>query len=197
MQQAAAVGVANHNGWPHLVTVAWSGEAPVVVDRRRVSLVDEALPNQPYHHEAAALPRSEAQALVDEVRRSARANASVVLATLLAELAPACQVTALALRATPFGALPDDVSEVLDYLPFTYIADAMLYLEALNSAGAALGLSVTRHVRGAEFELAAERLATDAAEVEAALKELGRQLGPPWTQEHQRAAAAAIALLPP
>jgi hypothetical protein len=45
--------------------------------------------------------------------------------------------------------------------------------------------------------MAAERLATDAAEVEAALKALGKQLGPPSTQERQRAAAAAIALLPP
>jgi hypothetical protein len=55
-------------------------------------------------------------------------HARDALATLLAELAPAGRVTALALRATPFGALPDDVSEVLDYATCTCVADEMLYL---------------------------------------------------------------------
>jgi hypothetical protein len=56
---------------------------------------------------------------------------------------------------------------------------------------------VTRHAKNSEYALAAPRLGLDAAETEAWLRDLGKALGPPWTQEHQRAAAAAIALLPP
>ena len=39
-----AVGVANHNGWAHLVTVGLDEDGPVVLDRRRVALISPDLP---------------------------------------------------------------------------------------------------------------------------------------------------------
>jgi hypothetical protein len=193
MARDAAVGVANHNGWAHLVTVAWGEDEPVIVDRRRVPLVAPDLPKQPHEHHVMELPRDEAQAMVDLVKRSAGDYAYAALATLRDELAPVFALQGLAMRLNHFGALPADIGEVLAYPPFRYAADAMLYLEALDAAATALGLPVTRHQKGAEFELADGVL---GGEAEPWLKGLGRALGPPWTMEHQRAAAAAIALLP-
>ena len=196
MIRTAAVGVANHTGWAHLVTVAWGDDAPEVVDRRRVALIGEGLPKQPYEHEAGKLPPGEAQALIAQVRASAESCALDALATLRAELAPTFEVTAIALkRQLRFDRLPQSVSEVLADLQFKYAADAMLFLEPLEAAATALGLAVTRHAKTAEYEMAAARLGMGAADAEAWLKELGKQLGPPWTAEHQRAAAAAIGLL--
>ncbi|HEY2707944.1 MAG TPA: hypothetical protein VGI95_07815 [Caulobacteraceae bacterium] len=196
MGDIAIVGVANHTGWAHFVTVAFADEEVVVIDRRRVQLLDESLPNQPYAPQAGDLLRPDAQALVAEVRRSAGAYARTALATLAAELEPAHVLAAVAMRGSTFGVLPADVSEVLDYRPFKYAADGMLYLEVLHEAAEALGFVVARHAKGHEFELAGARLGMDANDVEAWLKEFGVRLGPPWTQEHLRAAAAAIAMLP-
>ena len=56
-----------------------------------------------------------------------------------------------------------------------------------------VGLIVLAHDKDAEYALAAAALSTDAAEAEVIVKALAQ--GPPWTAEHQRAAAAAIAAL--
>jgi len=196
MARDAAVGVANHNGWAHLVTVAWGEDEPAIVDRRRVRLVAEDLPNQPHEHHARALPHDEARALVDRVRRSVGDHAHAALATLRDELAPVFVLRAVAMRANRFAALPSDIGAVLDYPPFRYAADSMLYLDALDTAATSLGLAVTRHLKNAEFALAGARLGIGADEAEAWFKALRDQIGPPWTAEHQRAAAAAVGLLP-
>src|SRR5215472_17517434 len=65
------LGVAGHNGWAVFVCVAARKGEPVVVDRRRVELIESGLPNQPYEHETQGLGRVEAQALVNEVQESA------------------------------------------------------------------------------------------------------------------------------
>lgn len=164
-----------------------------MIDRRRVALMTPELPAQPYQRDAPELPRAEAQALVDRVRRAAEVEARLALATLRAELAPAHELVVVALRQTPFGKLPANVAEVLDYAPFIYAADTMLYLEALASAAETLGLSLSRHQKGEECRLAAAALGWDAQETEAWFKALN--LGPPWTEEHRRAAAVATAAL--
>jgi hypothetical protein len=196
MARNAALGVANHTGWAHFVTVAWGDDEPVVVDRRRVVLLGEGLPKQPYEHEAGKLPRDEAQALIARVRASAETCALDALATLRAELSPTFDIAAIALkRQLRFDVLPQSVGEVLADLQFKYAADAMLFLEPLEAAARAQGLAVTRHAKTAEYDMAAARMGVGAADAEAWLKGLGKQLGPPWTAEHQRAAAAAIGLL--
>jgi hypothetical protein len=191
---SAVVGVANHNGWAHFITVAWTDEEPVVVDRRRVALVTDDVPKQPHEHHARELSKPEAQALVDRVRRSAADHAHAALATLRDELAPVLTLRAMAMRRSQFGELPADIGEILDYPPFRYAADSMLYLEALDEAATSLGLTVVRHPKGEEFARAGARLGLDAAETEAWLRDLGAKLGPPWTEEHRRAAAAAVAI---
>ena len=192
----AAVGVANHNGWAHLVSMAIWEDAPVVLDRRRVTLVAPELPSMPHEHNVRDLTADAAQALVETVRQSAAAHAREALATLAAELSPSHRLTAMALRQSPFGALPASVAEVLDYAPFIYAADAMLYLDALAGAAEALDLTRLPHPKGAEYGLAAARLGISSADADALIKALGKPLGPPWSQEHQRAAAAAIGALP-
>jgi hypothetical protein len=191
----AAVGVANHNGWAHLVTVSLDDGAPAVLDRRRVALVSPDLPSQPYHHEAVALPLAKAQALVTSVRASAGAHARDAFATLAADLSPRHRLIAAAIRESPFGNLPSDLAEVLAYPPFIYAADAMLYLETLGEAARAIGLALVRHAKGEEFTLAAAVLRVAPSEAEEIVRSFGRALGPPWSQEHQRAAAAAVGAL--
>src|SRR5580765_3662662 len=65
-----AVGVDDHRGWANLVSVALHGGRTVVVDRRRVELIDPHLPGQPHHHEAQGLALDEARELVRRVAES-------------------------------------------------------------------------------------------------------------------------------
>ena len=60
--------VAEHTGWAHLLCVAAPGGTPAVISRRRVTLIDQGLPTQPYEHDSRALPEREANALIARVR---------------------------------------------------------------------------------------------------------------------------------
>src|SRR5580692_11712281 len=76
MSDGGIIGVSDHGGWAVLVTVARDG---MLLDRRRVELVDEFLAALPQHHEGQALPLDEAVALVERVRVSAQRHAVLAL----------------------------------------------------------------------------------------------------------------------
>jgi len=61
----AAVGIADHAGHAIAMTVTPDG---VLLDRRRIELLEGALPCMPHHHEGQNLPIAEAVALVGRVR---------------------------------------------------------------------------------------------------------------------------------
>lgn len=188
----AAVGVAHHNGWAHLVTVGKEDGEPQLLDRRRVALINEGLPAMPYEHECQKLTLAEGETLIARVRAAIDAHAGLALETLRADLAPAHDLAVAAVRRSSFGALPP-LADVMEYKPMAYAADGMMYAEAVEAAARAAGLTVFPHAKNAEFDLAATALNVDAAEAQAVIKSLAK--GPPWSAEHQRAAAAAVAAL--
>ena len=62
----AVVGVADHAGWAVLVTVSSDGS---LLDRRRVALIDDALPKLPHHHEGQRMPLEKAVDLVKDLNQ--------------------------------------------------------------------------------------------------------------------------------
>ena len=102
----AVVGVADHNGWAVCVTVAASRGLPVVVDRRRVALIEPGVPSQPYHHETVGMPLPEAEKLVVRVRESVMRTTLARLSTLRDELQPPYSIVALTLRNPPLAYVP-------------------------------------------------------------------------------------------
>ena len=192
-QGSGVVGAAVHNGWAVLVTVAVDRRTPVVVDRRRVELCDSELPSQPYHHEAAELDLAAAEALVQEVKESVVQHAGAALSQLLNDVSAGCKLVALAVREP--RELPGSLAEILNSRPATYIADSEMYLAALSSAAAELGLSVSRYPRSGEFEFAANELGTGPDLVADFISGLRETLGSPWQKDHKAAAAAAFGVL--
>lgn len=183
------IGAQDHYARAELVTLAWSDDAPALLDRRKVVLIDGDLPIAPYHHEALELGLDDAAELVRRVRRSVDACARAALATLL-ETHPAGK---LVLPASPYPRLPERLEDVLRSRPMTNAADGMLYREALAEAATALGLGVRRVPRKADpVTLAAEALGLDEAAVNAHVARFGREAGPPWRKDHKLAAAAAM-----
>jgi hypothetical protein len=166
-----------------------------VVDRRRVELIEPGLPNQPYEHETFSLNTAEAERLVQEVRESAGHCAERALSRLRSSLGATREIVSIALRTAPLPRLPDTVAEVHASRPILMRADAMLYYDALSTSAASLGMSVATFPRGEERPRAAEAMATTAERLDRFLSGLRASLGPPWQQDHQAAAARAIAAL--
>ena len=191
------VSVAEHAGWAHVICVAASGPVPVVIARRRVTLIDPGLPTMPYEHESVGMKEAEANALIARVRRSVAACSTLALQRVVAELSPTRTAVALAIRKPPFPGLPGTVREVWKSYALKCAADGMLYQLAICDAARQLGLEVQLCRRGDEAARAAQSLGVTPGEVEEFVTGRGRPAGPPWTQEHRRAYAAGIAALAP
>src|SRR4051812_49631066 len=97
-RRPVVVGVADHNGWAVLVSAAIANGAPAVVDRRRVSLIEDGVPSQPYHHETLALGDAESEQLLHRVRQSIAACTEHALRQLAADLSTRYRVAAVTIR---------------------------------------------------------------------------------------------------
>jgi hypothetical protein len=193
----SVLGVADHTGWAHVVCVSARDRRPFVVTRRKIALIDPGLPTLPYEHDTMAMRPDEAQALVASVRRSIAANTDRTLQRLVDELSREHPVRTLTIRKPPFPKLPASVADVHASRRLLCSADGMLYNLAICAAAKRLGLDVELCRRGDEVALAATALGVSSEAVEEFIAGPGRPEGPPWTAEHRRAFAAAIAALAP
>lgn len=197
-QQGAIVGVAEHGNSAVLVTVARDGK---VLDRRRIDLTRD-LPTHPHHHEgswavgryrnspwARAISLPEAVALVERVRGAAAAGARESLEALAA--AVPLPIAGIAIRVCP--SLPPSTEERIADNRAQTMADSVMYREALATAAAARGWSVSWYDGEKVFREAAA--AIGCKDVTAALQAMGRAIGPPWQAKHKLAAAAALAAM--
>ena len=171
----AFAGVSDHGGWAILVTVGSDG---TLRDRRRVKLVDDALPAIPHHHEAQLLPIDEGVALVERVRASAERHAALALDALAAAIP---DVAGIALRVCP--PLPPTIAQRIADYRARNVADWVMYRNALARAAEARGWFVHWYDAKAVLESAGDRV------------ELRGSIGPPWTKDHKIAMAAALSAL--
>lgn len=191
------VGVADHGGWAILVTVTLARGAPVIIDRRRVRLIDDGVPTQPYHHDTRGMEADAAELLIRRVQGSVADCTERAFDELSAALAPRHEVSAVAIRMPTLSHLPASVREAHASYHVMCRADGMLYHAAICTAARARGWPVRTIRRGAELAEAAMVLQTTAAAVDGAIRVVGRALGPPWTADHRFALAAALAATDP
>ena len=195
-QQAAAVGVAEHGNSAVLVTLAPDGR---LLDRRRIDLTS-GLPTHPYHHEGSwavgryansswARPISlpDAVALVKRVHEAAALGAQGGLAALATSVA--VPIASISIRLC--AKLPPTIEERIADNRAASAADSVLYRQALATAAAARGWSVSWYDRARVFRDASAALG--GQDVDAFLRAMGRSAGPPWQAKHKLAAAAALA----
>ncbi len=176
------LGIADHLGWAVAVTAS---EDHVVVDRRRIDLIEPGVSPAPIHYESKRLDVAATAALV------AQARASVVRATSAAldEIASAlpAPVRSISLRAWPFD-FPDDIA-VQRRVPYEARADAIMYRQELSELAHARGWTV--HLYDAKAVLG-QAVGVLAERAERVLHGPRATLGPPWTKDHRVALAATI-----
>jgi len=167
----AAVGFRCHSGWAVLVVVSGSDASPVLLDRRRVELLDDPLPRQPYHAVAeGGLPAS----VIDAVAEAARNSVAEALRSI-------ARADALGVVATE-RRIPRTLDQILRSHALLHAAEGHLFERAVIEAAADAGLCV--HV--------VEPISIRVSE---AVDALGRSVGPPWQKDHKWATIAALAAL--
>jgi hypothetical protein len=184
-KDGAIIGVSDHAGWAVMVTVADDG---MVLDSRRVELVDGSLPSMPIHHDAQRLPLDQALNLVERVRVSAEHHAQRALDAVA--MTVASPIRGVALRECP--PLPPTVAERITDYRAQNVADWVMYRMAI--AGEAKSRSWLVHWYNARTVVAAVCQALRVQSLDSYFVEARKSFGPPWTKDHKVATAAAISV---
>jgi hypothetical protein len=176
------LGIAHHLGWAVAVTASADH---MVVDRRRIELVEPGMASAPIHHEGKPLDDDATAALVAQVRASvARATSASLdqLATALPE-----PIVSMSLRAWPLD-FPDDIA-VQRRAPYEARADSVMYRQVLAELARARGWDV--HVYDAK-DVEARAVSKLAERADEVLFGPRATMGPPWAKDHRMALAATI-----
>ncbi|MFI5120241.1 MAG: hypothetical protein ACHQM4_07505 [Thermoanaerobaculia bacterium] len=188
----AAVGLRAHSGWAAAVTVGGDVTAPVLLDRRRLALADEAAPRpvQPYHA-SEGLPLARAERIVQRAMEEARRFGERDLNALAGDLLSLGHEVACCAVLSRSGRNLPALENVLASHALIHAAEGEMFREALRHAGRRAGLSVL-DVKEKELSLeAVELFGIPEAKLQSRLGALGRAAGPPWAEDQKLAALAA------
>jgi hypothetical protein len=185
------VGIAHHLGWAVAVTASADHR---VIDRRRIELVDPALPPAPVHHLGGAHEMHRPDEPLDDsalatVVAEVRASAATLSAEALADLVGAVPqpIRSISLVAWPED-FPDDIA-VVRRVPYESRADSVMYRQVLAAAARERGWAVLPYDAKTVEAEATARLGGRAHDI---LHGPRATLGPPWSKDHRMALAATI-----
>ena len=188
----AALGFRTHSGWAAMVAVCLEKGAPRVLARERVQLVETFSYRfrQPYHT-AEKLRLSEARKFVALVEAEAGRLAERAIHKLQSDLErQGIRATRCGLLLAAGKTLPN-LEKILASHALIHAADGELFREALLRATKRSGLATVKIRERQLLEIGQQALRTDPGALVDRLRELGRPLGSPWSQDEKFAALAA------
>ena len=190
--KSAALGFRAHSGWTALVALSVSKGVPYVLARQRIHLIQTFTYRfrQPYHT-AKTMPLDEGRDFVAGVRTQARDLAYRAICELQESLhAQGYRLMRSGLVLASGRPLPN-LPDILASHALIHTADGELFREALLHACARCGLlSKTAKERDLRDE-APEMLRLRPNDLTRSIAELGRSLGPPWSQDEKLATLVA------
>jgi hypothetical protein len=192
-----AFGLKAHSGWSALVVLGAVGDGYAVIDRRRISLVeDDAAPRagQPYHAAEGLEPdhaRDVVKRGIDAARRAAvkEIRAAVQRSRSLQQDVVTCAV----LVPEP---MPDWTTEEILSVHFRmHKAEGVMFPDAIAWAADACGLGVVKVREKHLWEEAEKELGAACSTLINRIAALGKAAGPPWGKDQKSAALAAMIAL--
>lgn len=192
----AAIGIRAHSGWAAVVAVAQDSSGPRVLERQRISVIEAGRlgASQPYHF-AKGLPLQEAEAHLAECAKTACLFAAEGLRLIADGLqAAGYEVASCGLLMASGQPLPP-LPETLASHALIHTAEGEFFRSAFANGCEQLGIPVTRIRERGMLDCAARKLRATPARIKKELALLGRELGPPWTQDQKSAALVGWLLL--
>lgn len=188
----AALGFRAHSGWAALIAVAGSLRAPIVLERRRVELVEHPTwaAKQPFHA-AEKLPLKEAQKIITRSKDEARRLAHRALREALDELGVKGHRVACCGILLGSGRPLTTLETTLASHALIHTAEGEHFREALLHASAKCGLCVTGVKEKELFSRCASAFRISENDLHGRIAAIGKQIGPPWSQDEKFAALAA------
>ena len=185
----AVLGFRPHTYWTSVVALGGRAKAPQVLERRKV--VFAAGDERGVYHQAAEIGPEQGRALLGKVRAATVANAVAGIAALIADL----QLGGLTVRdAVVSAANPragDDLAQIVTAHSRIHAAEGNFYRDVVAAACEAVGLTVHRVAERDMPERVCTLLRTDKPSLEARLREMGKTLGSPWSEDFKLATQAA------
>ena len=192
MSETATIGLRVHSGWAAAVAICGPVKAPVVVDRRKLQLVRtfSYTYRQPYHT-AERMELADARSFICGVQSDAKRLAKLALRSLQEDLGEGdVKIAGAALLLASGRELPA-FEKILASHALIHTADGELFRDSLRAACAACDLRL-ECVREKElFSAASSVLKIQTATLKQRIAALGKELGPPWSQDEKFAALAA------
>jgi hypothetical protein len=192
----AAFGIRVHSGWGALVCISADPDAPEIVDRRRIVIMERTMQGakQPYHF-AESLPLEEAERHLQKCAAvSQRLALQAVREMLDAVSARNYRVVGCAMLLAAGRALPS-LQKILASHTLIHTAEGELFRNVVSDACETCCIPVVG-IRERELdERANAAFGSTAARVRQHISNLGKTVGSPWTQDEKTAALAALMLL--
>lgn len=189
-----AFGMKAHSGWAALVVVGKRDGDLVVVDRRRIELVEDEWAKQPYHAAEDLKPDAAREVAKRGVEAAHRIAVREMRAAVKRERERKNEVMACAVLVA--DSMPDWSTEEILAVHFRmHKAEGFLFKDALVRGTHACGLRLvaipekllTKHAEGA--------LGTPGSGLVKRIATLGKSVGPPWGKDQKEAALAAMVAL--
>ena len=188
----AALGFRVHSGWAAVVAVSLEKSAPVVLERKRVHLVNTFTYTfrQPYHT-AQKMPLAEARTFVAQVEKEARQLAHRMIHGMQSEFEKLeIKLTRGSLLMASGRPLPS-FEKILASHALIHTADGELFREALSWAAKRCGIEIVGLKERGLLECARQSLHIQPAALLRRVTELGKPFGSPWSQDEKFATLAA------
>jgi hypothetical protein len=192
----AAVGFRVHSGWAAVVAVSLGKSAPVVLERKRIHLVNTFTYTfrQPYHT-AEKMPLAEARPFIAQVEKEAKQLAQRAIRGMQSEFDKLeIELTRGGLLLASGRPLPS-LENILASHALIHTADGELFREALSWGAKRCGLEMMGIKERMLLECAQQSLRMQPAVLLRRITELGKPFGSPWTQDEKFATLAAWLVL--
>ena len=193
-----AFGLKAHSGWSVLVVLGEREAGYEIIDRRRISLLEEDTASwaaQPAYHAAEGLEPNNA---ADTVKRGIEAARRAAIRELQAAVKRSRErqhdiVACAVLVPEP---MPDwSTAQILSVHFRMHKAEGVLFPDALAKAALACGLELVAVREKRLWEEAEKELALTRSALVSTIATLGKAAGPPWGKDQKSAALAAMVAL--
>jgi hypothetical protein len=192
MIKKAAIGLRAHSGWAALVALAGPSTSPEVIARRRIEIADPGIrgSKQPFHA-AEPMEFPDAKAYIEQCFASTGRLAREALQAAMDGLrdrrseAVGCGIILGSGRTLP------TLEAILKSHALIHTAEGEFFRQALLQACEQCGIRVLGVKEKELYARGAAQFRTPVSELERRVQEMGKSVGPPWTQDQKYAALAA------